>query len=175
MKKKISIIFLLMIILLNSVVYATTLNLDVKSNKERLEVGEEVVITVDWKEGMQAADFILKYDDSKFEFKSIDIENDFYKVKDSQIEVVWISLDDVDKTSMNVIFKALNPGKSSFSAEVAGGFATGELVMPTDYNDGKTTVKVNGFSSETLLYIGIPVIIIIIAIFVIRKIKTKNK
>ena len=174
MKKIVSVINLLMIILLYSVVYASTLNLEVKSNKEKMEVDEEVVITVDWKEGMQAADFILKFDNTKFEFVSIDLEDKFYKVDNSQVKIAWFSLDDKDKTSINFVFKALNPGKAQFNVEIYGGFATGELVIPDNYTEGKTTVKVNGFTIETLLYIAIPVIFIIIGVFVIKKIKLKK-
>lgn len=174
MKKILSITFLLMIILLNSVVYALTLNLDITSNKEKVDVDEEIVVTVDWKEEMQAADFILNYDSSKFEFVNIDIENDFYTIKDNAIEIVWFSLDETDKTSISVTFKALNPGKAKFSTEIDGGFATGELVIPDNYNTNSTTVKVNGFTTGNIILGVVAVIVLIlIGVFILKRTKRK--
>lgn len=177
MKKIISIIFTLMIIILNSVVYASTLNLEVTSNKEKVNVDEEIVVTIDWKEGMQAADFILNYDNKKFEFVSIDIEDKFYKIENSKLKIVWVSLDDTDKTSIDVTFKALKPGKANFWAEISGGFATGELVLPDNYNTGSTTVKVNGFTIEYIIPIVIAVVVIIIIIVLVstKKVKSRKK
>ena len=79
-----------------------------------------------------------------------------------------------DKTSINFTFKALKPGKAEFSAEIDGGFATGELVMPDDYNTGSITVKINGFTLETLIYISIPVVLIIVVLLIIKKMKFKK-
>lgn len=176
MKKKISIIFLLLVILLlNSVVYGATLNLDVKSDKENLEVDEEVTIKIDWKEGMQAADFILHYDEKKFEFVNINIDDNFYKVENGKVRVIWVSLDDTDKTSMDMTFKALKPGKAKFETEIDGGFATGELVLPDNYNTGNTIVKVNGITTSTYIIFGaiIAVILIFIIVFILKRTKRK--
>lgn len=176
MKKRISIIFLLlMILLLNTVVYGATLNLDVKSNKENVEVGEEITITVDWKEGMQAADFILHYDEKKFEFANINIGDTFYKVEDGQVRIIWVSLDDTDKTSIDITFKALKPGKAKFETEIDGGFATGELVLPDNYNTGNTIVRVNGITTTTYIIFGaiVAVVIILIIVFILKRTKRK--
>ena len=173
MKKVINILTIIFVqlVLLETVVMAFTLKLNVTSNKENLNVGEEVVITIDWKDGMQAADFILNYDNKNFEFVNIDIDDTFYKVEDSKVKIAWVSLNDIDKTSINVTFKALKPGKASFSTEISGGFATGELVLPDNYDTGNTIVKVNGFTIESM----IPIIILIAIIFAIIVLIKANK
>lgn len=176
MKKAINIIFLLVILIsITTSVYALTLSLEVISNKEEVEVGEEIIITVDWKEGMQAADFILKYDNEKFKFISVNIDNELlYKNENSQIEVAWFSMDDTDKTNLNFVFKALKPGKANFSTEIDGGFATGELVLPDNYNTDSTTVKINGFTIENVIPIIIAIILILAIIILIRAKKAKT-
>lgn len=175
MKKAINIIFLLVILIsITTSVYALTLSLEVISNKEEVDVGEEIIVTVDWKDGMQAADFILNYDSKNFEFKNIDIEDIFYKVEDSKIKIAWVSLDDIDKTTINVTFKALKPGKANFSTEISGGFATGELVLPDNYEAGNTIVKVNGFTIENVIPIIIAIILILAIIILIRAKKAKT-
>lgn len=177
MKKAINIIFLLIILLsITTSVYASTLNLEVTSNKEKVDVGEEIILTVDWKEEMQAADFILKYDNEKFEFISVDIDNELlYTNENSQIKVAWFSMDNTDKTNLNFVFKALKPGKAYFSTEIDGGFATGELVLPDNYSTGSTTVKVNGFAIEYIILIVIAVIILIVIIALISTKKAKSR
>ena len=179
MKKIINvlIIALVLVMSLRPIVMASTLNLEVTSNKEKVDVDEEIVVTIDWKEGMQAADFILNYDDKKFEFVSINLEDIFYKVEKSKVKIAWVSLDDTDKTSIDVTLKALKPGKADFSTEISGGFATGELVSPDNYNTGSTTVKINGFIIEyiTPIVIAVVVIIIIIALITTKKAKSRKK
>lgn len=181
MKKAINIIFLLIILLsITTSVYALTLSLEVTSNKEEVAVNEEIIVTVEWKEGMQAADFILKYDNKKFEFISVDIDNELlYKNENSQIKVAWFSMDDTDKTNLNFVFKALKPGKANFSTEIDGGFATGELVLPDNYNTGSTTVKVKGFTMDFfveffMIYVVIIIIVISIILIVIKRIKSRK-
>lgn len=178
MKRVINILTIIFVqlVLLGTVTMAFTLKLNVTSNKENLNVGEEVVITIDWKDGMQAADFILNYDSKRFEFVSIDIDDIFYKVEDSKVKIAWVSLDDIDKTSINIIFKALKPGKANFSTEISGGFATGKLVLPDNYDTGSTTVKVNRLTMEYILpIIVIVVVFIIIVLIVIKKTKIFKK
>lgn len=178
MKKAINIIFLLIILLtLTTSVYAATLNLDVTSNKEKVNVDDEIIITIDWQEGMQAADFILNYDSNKFQFININIEDTFYKVEDNRIKIAWFSLDNTDKTSIDITFKAVESGKAKFETKIDGGFATGELVIPDNYNTGSVSVKVNGIVENYIIPVIIvaAIIIIIIALIGIKKKKSHKR
>ncbi len=176
MKKNIFVILIISVflILINVNVFAKTLNINVISNKEKVEKNEEVTITIDWQDGMQAADFLLKYDNTRFEFVSMDIEDKFYKVENSKINVAWVSIDNTDKTSIQATFKALKSGKADFNVEIDGGFANADVIMPDDYSINNTKVKVNGISFEEILPIILILVIIIVIIFVV-KLKKRNK
>ena len=177
MKKHIFIILIISVflILLNVNVFAKTLNINVVPNKEKVEVDEEVTITIDWTDGMQAADFFLKYDNTRFEFVSMDIEDTFYKVDNSQIEIAWFSIDNIDKTSIQATFKALKSGKADFKVEIDGGFADADVIRPDDYTINNSSVKVNGISFGEILPIIIVLVIIILIIIIVKFRKSQEK
>ena len=92
MRKRYIIVILFLIILnLTCVVNANTLTLDLKTSANTISIDDEVIITVDWKEKMQAADFILEYDSQKLEFIESDIDENFTNTKDNQLLVSWFS------------------------------------------------------------------------------------
>ena len=100
---KIVVLTLMNIIMLSSVVFG--LNLNISSNSERVNIGDEIKVTVNWNENMQAADFSLMYDSKKLEFVEADIE-DYYINSDNEGEVktAWFSLDNTDKTRNRIYF-----------------------------------------------------------------------
>ena len=174
MKKKICYCFTLICIIFlmfcNSS-KAETLVLNVISDKDKIDVGDEITVTVDWKQKMQAADFVLNYNQDKFEFIGSDIEETFYKADTSKVKVVWVSIDDTDKTKISFKFKALRSGNAKFSATVDGGFATGTLAIPESYKMGDTMVVVNKTIAEKIgaIAIGVVVVAIVFGIILTRK------
>ena len=171
MKKKIisSFIFILAMIAINTISMGYVLNLDVKADKEKVNIDEEVKVTIDWKQNMQAADFILKYDNDKFEFVNINIEDTFYTVEDSKVRIAWVSIDNTDKTSMEVTFKAKKSGKAEFEPVIDGGFANGNVEIPEKYNISKFAVKVNGLETTTILIGGGIVIVLIAGVIALKR------
>ena len=176
MKKAILIILNILVIFMvfNVTVYAQTLNINVNSDKTNVKIDEIITVTVDWQDKMQAADFILNYDNTRFEFVDIDIDNAFYKVENSKIEVAWFSIDDIDKTNITIHFKALKSGKADFNVAINGGFATGDLLMPDDYNINNTSVKVKGISFGEILPMIIILVLIILTTIIINIKKSKK-
>lgn len=174
MKKKLSIIMglaLVLIFVLQINTFAnTTLNLNINVDKEEVQVGEEIKVIVNWKEGMQAADFYLKFDSDKLEYIKSDIEDHFINLEDGVVKTAWFSIDDVDKTQIEYTFKALKSGTSTLTTEVNGGFATGNLRMPRNYENGELTIKIQG---NSLFYI-IAVIVILIILIIFVTLKKKN-
>ena len=148
--KKISMVIIALVAILlivGGVVNAAELTLKTTTDKKELSVGGEVVLTVDWTEGMQAADFILNYDKEKVEYVSSSIGNDYLTndVTNGKVKVVWISLNDKDMTKVSFTFKAKAEGEAKFSTEIDGGFANGEMVSPDSYD-----VKTYGATAVTL-------------------------
>jgi len=148
--KKISMVvvaLLAVLLIVGGAVNAATLTLKVATNKKELKVGEEVIVTVDWEEGMQAADFILNYDKDKVEYVSSSIGDDYLTndAANGKVKVVWISLNDKDMTKVSFTFKAKAEGEAKFSTEIDGGFANGEMVSPDSYD-----VKTYGATAVTL-------------------------
>ncbi|MBR6504213.1 MAG: hypothetical protein IKT41_00575, partial [Clostridia bacterium] len=147
--KKISMVvisILAILLIAGGVVNAATLTLKVTAEKE-VTVGGEITVTVDWTEGMQAADFILNYDKDKVEYVSSSIAEDYLTndASNGKVKVVWISLNDKDMTKITFTFKAKANGEAKFSTEIDGGFANGEMVSPDSYD-----VKTYGTTAVTL-------------------------
>jgi len=139
--------FVAILVMLGGVVNAASLTLKTTTDKKELAVGEKITLTVDWTDGMQAADFILNYDKDKVEFESSSIGED-YLTNDSangKVKVVWISLNDKDMTKITFTFKTKAEGEANFSTEIDGGFANGEMVSPESYD-----VKTYGATAVTL-------------------------
>lgn len=175
--KKISLLVLMFIILLQITIFAEILNIDIKTSKEKVKVGDKVKIIVDWDKGMQAADFALIYDSEKLEFIKSDLKDDYINNKDGEIKTAWFSMDDKDKTKIEYTFKAKKIGKTELKTKVNGGFATGSLLMPTGYNEGEIELEIKTANPILKAFKIIVMIIIVLAIVIlfIRKINNKKK
>lgn len=176
MKKKILEIMILMIlsiICMQISIFATELNLNVKAEKEKIEIGEEVKIIVSWDKGMQAADFSLLYDEKKLQYVSSELEEYFINNENGEVKTAWFSSDGTDITQIEYTFKAKKAGNVKLSTKINAGFATGKLDMPETYNDGETTLRIN--SKVNIITIILVLFVLVFIIFiVIRKIKKKK-
>ena len=135
--KKVLIIVILVLLcgFLVNYVYASSLLLEVKADKETVEIGDNVTITVDWKEKMQAADYILKYNSSKLEYVSSSVEDTYInKTQEGQIGISWFSSNNQDLTQMTFVFKAIEKGDAELSVQIDGGFSDGQLNVPESYD-----------------------------------------
>ena len=146
--KKVLIIVILVLLcgFLVNYVYASSLLLEVKADKETVEIGENVTITVDWNEKMQAADYILKYNSSKLEYVSASIEDTYLnKTQEGQIGISWFSSNNQDLTQMTFVFKAIEKGDAELSVQIDGGFSDGQLNVPGNYDvtsKGRKTITI---------------------------------
>ena len=174
--KKIVPIALLFLMLIQVTVFADTLNINIKANKEKINVGDKVKVTVSWDKGMQAADFILKYDADKLEFVKSDLEEDYINNSKGNVKTAWFSMDDTDKTKIEYIFEAKAKGETELETKVNGGFATGTLSMPTGYKEGKLQLEIKE-SNPVLNVLKVVVIIVILLIvaFIIKKSNNNKK
>ena len=174
MRKRYIIVILFLIILnLTCVVNANTLTLDLKTSANTISIDDEVIITVNWKEKMQAADFILEYDSQKLEFIESDIDENFTNTKDNQLLVSWFSNNNEDKTNMNFKFKAISEGGAEFVAKVSGGFATGNLEVPNNYEEGNLEIQIK--ESNLLIKIFLLIFVIIMFLILIKYKKTRGR
>ncbi len=170
MKKifKIFSIVLYVIIFMQISVHATSLDLQIHSNEKNVKIGDEIKIKVSWSEEMQAADFSLNYDSKKVQYISSDLDDIFVnnQPEKGKIKTAWFSMDDTNRTEVEYTFKVIKGGKIKFSTTTEGGFATGNLETPEEYNEGKLTIKAPG--NYTIIYV-LTIMIIIIIIIVIKK------
>lgn len=132
---KLLIFALILIISLQTRVFATTLTLTVTTDKDNYKVNETIVVIVDWKENMQATSFKMGYDSEKLEFVSASINENFYNSKNSgEISINWASLEGTDLTQIKFQFKALKDGEANVGIKEVSAFADGNLVSPTSYD-----------------------------------------
>ena len=149
---KIMIIMIILSMTMSISVFASTLTLKVTSDQSKYEVGDKVVITVDWTEKMQAASFKLKYDSDVLEFKSASIADMCYDTStEGVISVNWTTVEEKDLTKMTFEFTALKTGSANISIKEVVEFCEGNLVRPTEYNfktEGSVNISVNKKSSS---------------------------
>jgi len=127
-----------------AIVNAATLTLITTVNKESVTVGETITVTVNWNQGMQAADFILNYDAEKLDYISSDLGARATN-KSGKIIVAWYSDDNTDKTKAEFSFKTKAEGTTEFSVKIDGGFADKNVVKPDAYDVttyGKATLEI---------------------------------
>ena len=169
--KKTSLLVLVLIALMQVKIFADTLNIDIKADKEKINVGDKVKITVSWDKGMQAADFILNYDTEKLEFVKSDLKEDYINNSNGKLRTAWFSMDDTDKTKIEYIFEAKQTGTTELETKVNGGFATGSLLMPTGYNEGKLRLEINNANIvfKVLKITIIIAMVLILIILILRK------
>lgn len=178
---KITIFTLMIIIFMQLAVFANTLTLNISTNKQSVKAGEKFKVIVSWKQGMQAADFYLKYDSEKLKFIKTDISDDYINSKENgKIKTAWFSMDDTDKTKIEYTFKAKKSGIVEFETKINGGFATGELKVPSKYEEGKLEINVKKqpliirILKVIVIIVGIVIIILILRKTVISKKKNKK-
>lgn len=144
---KIMIIMIILSMTMSISVFASTLTLKVTSDQAKYELGDKVVITVDWTEKMQAASFKLKYDSDVLEFKSASIANTYYNAESKgEVSINWASMEDKDLTKMTFEFKALKVGNANVSIKEIEAFSDGNMVSPTDYDystKGNVSISIN--------------------------------
>ena len=170
-KKKLIVSIALFVLIITSYVYAFTLNIDILADKNKVRKIDEVTIEVKWDKEMQAADFSLNYDSKKLEYIKSDIDDIYIdSTENGVIKTAWISIDNTNKTNIKYIFKVLKTGKLKFNINVDGGFATGELEIPSDYNVNELKIE----SSNTLLIVII-ILIVLIIVFIVTKIILKKR
>lgn len=162
---KITILTIILITYLQISIFAGTLKLNLTANKEKLEIGEEVKITVSWNEGMQAADFSLLYDSKKLEYVGSELEDYYINNENGEVKTAWFSIDNIDKTQIEYTFKAKKSGTVQISTKINGGFATGELQVPETYENAELEVKIaGGINILTILIVTVSVIFILLLI-----------
>lgn len=132
----------ILIISLQTRVFATTLTLTVKTDKDNYKVSETISVTVDWKENMQATSFKIGYDSEKLELVSASINESFYNSKNAgEISINWASLEGKDLTQIKFQFKALKEGETNVRIKEVSAFADGNLVSPTSYDFSTSGTK----------------------------------
>ena len=158
----------LALILFQSSVFANELALTISADKEEINVEDEIKIKVSWNKAMQAADFTLNYDTEKVTYIKSNIDEVYISNNEEQgmLKTSWVSLDNTDKTEIEYTFKIKKGGKAKFTTTIDGGFATGNLEIPTKYSEGELILEI----PENFLIIFVSIIaIIIIIIFFIKK------
>ena len=147
----ISIVLFAVIVSFTTVSNALTLVLTLNSSAPKINVGSDVTVTVEWKEGMQAADFILKYDNSKLEYQSSSISDSFLRVTNGEVRIAWFSTSgNEDLTKATFTFKGKTVGDAVFSTQIDGGFTNKNLIQPDEYNvTGTTTVTIVGATNDS--------------------------
>ena len=154
------------LIILQSSVFANELILTISTDNREIKVEDEIKIKVSWNKAMQAADFELNYDTTKVEYVKSDIDDVYVTNNEKQgiVKTSWVSLDNTDKTEIEYTFKVKKGGKAKFTTTTDGGFATGELEIPSKYKEGELVLKISG--NYTIIYVIAIVVIIIIIIFI---------
>lgn len=150
--KKLMTITLLFIAIIPMIVFASTLKLKIKTDKAKYEIGDNVVVTVDWIEKMQAASYKIKYDSDILELKSASIASTYYNTDTvGEISVNWASMEEKDLTYMTFEFYSKKTGSASITIKEVEAFADGNMVAPTDYNfesDGSVNISINAKNSS---------------------------
>ena len=175
MKKsvKIFILSIFFIFLITSNIFASTLNLDLSTSSKKIKKNDEFEVTVDWKEGMQAVDFNVEYDNDKLEFIGMDLGDDFYNDEDGKVRISWFSAENEDKTSVKLKFKALKNGKTEIKTNVRGGFADRNLKRPDKYENGKLEITVG--SNNVIIIVSVIAVLLIVFDFIKNKLNKKIK
>ena len=137
-------LFISIILLIQLNIYAESNNLtiNVNTDKETYKVEDEVLVTVSWNKGMQAASFNVNYNKNYLSFSEASIGSDFYNVEDGKIEVSWCSFEEIDCTQMTFKFIALKEGNNTISVTNPRAFADENLVIPTGYNYSNATKNI---------------------------------
>lgn len=129
------------------VTFASTLTLNLSTDKKQYETGDKIIVTVDWTEKMQAAGFKIKYDADKLEFISADIKDTFYNVETAgEISINWASMEETELTKMTFELKVTKAGEAKIFIQSVDDFADKNLSRPTSYDyttTGSQTITIN--------------------------------
>ncbi len=144
MKNKILIISTILVVIIsivtNSVYALENLNISITTSNSNAKVDDVIDIYVNWKEKMQAADYILNYDSDKLEFISANISEDNYSVKTlGKINVCWYSGSD-ELTGMTFKFKVIGEGDANLSVNPEA-FANEYLERPSECTSTSLVIK----------------------------------
>ena len=139
LKKRINIIIvftLIILLLIKFNVFAVeVLILKTLTDKETYSVNDVVTVTIDWKNGMQAASYTINYDSDKLEFKSANIAESFYNsTKAGELKINWASMNEEDFTKMTFEFITIKKGNANISVSNVEAFADGNIVSPDKYD-----------------------------------------
>ena len=142
---KISMIAFAIILLLQVASFAAVGKLTVKvlTDKNTYVIGDQVNVTVDWTQGMQAASFKLKYDANQLTFQSCSLGDSYYNATTKGVvSVNWASLDDKDATQIKFVFTAKKVGETKLEVSDCT-FATGNVEEPSSYENGSKTITIS--------------------------------
>lgn len=150
---KMTLCSLFFMIAIQVVTFASTLTLTLSTDKKQYDIGDKIIVTVDWNEKMQAAGFKIKYDADKIEFVSADIKDTFYNAETAgEISINWASMEETELTKMTFELKAIKVGEAKISIQSVDDFADKNLVRPTSYeyaNTGNQKITINEKKIET--------------------------
>lgn len=144
MKNKILIISTILVVIMSvfigSVFALENLNISITTSNANAKVDDVIDIYVNWKEKMQAADYILNYDSDKLEFISANISEDNYSVKTlGKINVCWYSGSD-ELTGMTFKFNVIGEGDANLSVNPEA-FANENLERPSECTSTPLVIK----------------------------------
>lgn len=132
---KILIFVLILTICIQTKIFASTLTLNVTTDRDNYKVGEEIEVIVGWKEKMQASSFKIKYDSEKLKFVSASINENFYNSKNAgEISINWASFDGTELTQIKFQFEAIKKGETKVGIKEVSAFADSNLISPTSYD-----------------------------------------
>lgn len=175
MKKILFGLIILVIMIMPVCVYANTLSLNISTNNEKVKKGDEINVKVSWNQEMQAADFYLNYDSEKLEYVKCDVDDMFVnnEVDKGVLKTAWVSIDDTSRTDIQYTFKVKKSGTANFTTKINGGFATGELELPDNYEEGELSVKISG--NDMIIYMAICIFVVLIIVFIIIEKNRRRK
>lgn len=147
MKKLVSLMLVLALVLgiatsVNAVV--ETADIKVSLNKTTAKVGDEITVTVDWKETMESVDLELGFDKTKVEFVSSSISEDYIatdRIANGVVQISWFSMNGQGITNITYKFKVIAEGTAKFTTAEAV-LADANVESPSDYKYGTATLTV---------------------------------
>ncbi len=151
---KILILTIILVLCIQIKLFATALTLVTSTDKDFYNLEENVIVTVNWVEAMQAAGFTIKYDSTKLELKSASISDTYYNTETvGLVKVNWASMEEIDYTQMTFTFKAIGGGKTQISVESPNSFADKDLVSPESIDcttSGTRTITITRYGDVNL-------------------------
>ena len=137
---KTSLISLIIIMLLQVASFAAIDKLTLKTltDKDTYTVGDNVTVTIEWTEKMECAEFYIKFDSTKLEFKKAtyidgrELKDEFTNViEEGNLKFGYFG---DESTKMLFVFETKAAGKTTISVSDPGGFADGNLDEPNSYD-----------------------------------------